>query len=47
LYELNECNKLDLTVEALVLRPDYQELFTPAELAEAQRRIDELRRPPE
>jgi len=42
LYELFDCGRLDLTVETLVLQPEYQELFTLQELAEAKRRIEEL-----
>ena len=43
LYELFECDRLDLTVETLVLQSKYQELFEPEELAEAKRRIEELK----
>lgn len=43
LFELFECGRLDLTVETLVLQPEYRELFTPGELAEAKRRLDALR----
>jgi len=46
LYELFECGRLDLTVETLVLQPEYQDLFTPEELAEARRRIEELQSKP-
>ena len=42
LYELFECGRLDLTVETLVLQPEYQGLFEPEELAEAKKRIEEL-----
>jgi len=42
LFELFECGRLDLTVEALVLRDEYRELFTASELAEAKRRLDML-----
>jgi len=44
LYELFECGRLDLTVEYLVLREEYQELFDTEELAEAKRRIDLLQK---
>lgn len=42
LYELVECDRLDLTVESLVVRPKYQDLFTAEEIAEAHRRLDML-----
>jgi hypothetical protein len=42
LYELYTCGRLDLTLEAVVLEPEYQPLFTPEELAEARRRLDAL-----
>ena len=42
LYELFTCGRLDLTVEAHVVREEFRELFEPAELAEAQRRLDLL-----
>lgn len=34
--------RLDLSMEALVLKPEYQELFTPTELDEAKKRLTEL-----
>jgi hypothetical protein len=37
-----QCGRLDLTVEALVLRSPWNELFTDAELAIARRRLDDL-----
>ncbi len=43
LYELFECGRLDLTVENIVLKDEFRELFTPAELTEAKRRIDLLK----
>lgn len=42
LYELWRCDRLDLTVEDHVLRPEFRGLFEPEELAEAQRRLDLL-----
>ena len=43
LYELFECGRLDLTVEALVAESKYRDLFEPNELAEAERRLTLLR----
>lgn len=43
LYELFECGRLDLTVEALVLQDEYKGLFEASELAEAKRRLDLLK----
>ena len=37
-----EENRLDLTVEALVLREPWRRLFTDAELAQAARRLEEM-----
>lgn len=34
-----QCGRLDLSVEALVLQPQWQRLFTQAELAEARQRL--------
>lgn len=42
LYDLFNCGRLDLTVEALVLQDEYRELFEPEELAEAKRRLEML-----
>lgn len=39
---LCECGRPDLTVETLVLKREFRELFTPEERAEAQRRLDSL-----
>src|SRR4051794_40563766 len=36
---LREAGRLDLTVEALVLKPEFEPLFTPDELASARRRL--------
>jgi len=36
-----EHGRLDLSMEALVLQPQWHGLFTPSELAEARRRLDE------
>jgi hypothetical protein len=44
LFELFECGRLDLTVETLVLKDDYRQLFTAGELAEAERRLQTLQR---
>jgi hypothetical protein len=35
------CGRLDLTVEAYVVRPEFADLFTPEEIAVAQRRLKE------
>lgn len=43
LQVLIEHDRLDLSTEALVLRPEYAELFTEDEKAEARRRLDEAR----
>lgn len=37
-----ECNRLDLTVEAYVLKPEWQELFTQDEIAIARKRLSDL-----
>ena len=39
LYELFECDRLDLTVEALVAEGPFRSLFEPGELTEAERRL--------
>lgn len=41
LYELYICGRLDLTVEAKVVRPEFASLFTEEELTEARRRLKE------
>ena len=43
LYELFECGRLDLTVEALVAEGKFRTLFEPQELAEAERRLQLFR----
>jgi hypothetical protein len=43
---LREAHRLDLTVEALVLEPDYAPLFTPEELATASGRLEQFRAMP-
>lgn len=40
--ELYLCNRLDLTVECHVLQPQFQSLFSPAELDAARRRLGDL-----
>lgn len=40
--ELWECGRLDLTVEAHVLKPEFRELFTEVELRRAYQRLEEL-----
>lgn len=40
--ELWERGRLDLTVEALVLRPEFSPLFTRSELRTARRRLEEF-----
>lgn len=42
LTALYKCNRLDLTVEALVLNEKYKSLFTEKELKTARRRLDDL-----
>lgn len=42
LMKLWELNLLDQSMEALVLQDRFQPLFTPDELSEAQRRLEEL-----
>jgi len=37
-----ECNRLDLTVEAYVLKPEWQGLFTQDEIAMARKRLSDL-----
>ena len=39
--ELWDCGRLDLTVEALIVRPKYHSLFTQAENEIAQKRLSE------
>lgn len=41
LLKLREKDRLDLSMEALVLRPEYRALFTDDERATAARRLDE------
>lgn len=40
--KLWELGRLDLSVEALVLKPEYKDLFSEAELATAKKRLNEL-----
>lgn len=40
--KLYECKRLDLTVEALILRNPWQQLFTEEERKIAKRRLEEL-----
>lgn len=42
LTTLWECGRLDLTVETLVLREDFESLFSEEERAIARRRLDEV-----
>lgn len=39
-------NRLDLTIEAYVIKPEYAELFTVEEIATAKRRLDEFKYKP-
>jgi hypothetical protein len=39
--------RLDLTVEAVVLKPQWSDLFTDAELAIARKRLDDMRYVPQ
>lgn len=39
--QLYLCGRLDLTVEAHVIRPEYAELFTPDEIAIANQRLQQ------
>lgn len=41
--KLWELGRLDLSVEALVLKPEHRNLFTEAELATAKKRLNELK----
>ena len=43
LDSLAAVNRLDLCMECLVLRAEYRELFTSAELATARRRVEDLK----
>ena len=43
LYELFNCGRLDLTVEALVAEGRFRDLFDAQELAEAEARLNKLR----
>lgn len=43
LYELEQCGRLDLSVEHLVLTDKYRALFTDKERAEAERRLALMR----
>jgi 5-methylcytosine-specific restriction enzyme A len=47
LAKLREKNRLDLSMESVVLRPEYRELFTDEERAIAARRLDEVGAPVE
>ncbi len=42
LFKLSECGRLDLSVEAIVLKPVYAALFTQLELTIARQRLDQL-----
>ena len=42
IIKLWELGRLDLSAEALVLKPEYKDLFTEAELAIAKKRLREL-----
>lgn len=42
LQALIDAGRIDLSVEATVLKPEYRALFTSAEISEAQRRLDNL-----
>jgi len=42
LTALYKCNRLDLTVEALVLKEKYRSLFTEKELKAARKRLGDL-----
>ncbi|PYM20425.1 MAG: hypothetical protein DMD81_01740 [Candidatus Rokuibacteriota bacterium] len=44
LVKLRDKNRLDLAMEALVLKPEYATLFTDEERAIAARRLDEVSR---
>jgi len=43
LFQLYELNLLSESMEAIVLQERYRDLFTAEEIAEAHRRLDELR----
>lgn len=40
LIRLKECKRLDLSMEALILQPEWQELFSDEERAIAKKRLD-------
>jgi hypothetical protein len=42
LFRLAECGRLDLSVEAIVLKEEFAPLFTSAELTEARRRLGQF-----
>ena len=42
LFELSQLNRLDMSMEAHVIQDRFQILFTPEEISEARRRLDEL-----
>jgi hypothetical protein len=44
--ELFLCGRLDLSLEALILKAPWNQLFSQAELAEARRRLSEVNYPP-
>ena len=43
LFPLSEYGRIDLSVEALVLRDEYRSLFDPDELQEAEKRLNLLK----
>jgi hypothetical protein len=42
LFRLQELDRLDISMEAIVLQKQFQSLFTEEELAEARRRLEAL-----
>ena len=42
LFELSQLNRLDISMEAYVIQDRFKTLFTPPEITEARRRLEEL-----
>jgi hypothetical protein len=42
LFELSQLNRLDMSMEAYVIKEKYQSLFKPVEITEARRRLEKL-----
>ena len=46
LFTLWECGRLEMSIEAMVINPEYAELFTPDEIRIARKRLADLRYTP-